>query len=436
MLIRDTASRRPSMMIDENPSMPGRVQPHQGVIMSNAFHEVSFEMPLELVGRKKANVSVMAQLAIFNDLLESSAGLCLPARDLNEAFSNTFHGKSWRELIVDPVAMGGQGEDYYATDSAVKNMTSQAQTLLTVLAGLGYGMDMALALRVVSMMPMRRYYIARSMPGAYLASLIAGKPSWRLNTNAVGDQVKPYFHVYYRGSDTPLFPVAFSSDPVTNEEALVVQKVGGSDDTLAIAIEDVVFKPSSYSSAYFEGDAVEISHELAAHWLTHGQSLQLYSSHAERSQTLHGAKTMTHTFALSQIKRSLATDPFLSYTLIPVGLETVRDPAKRWNPDMAYSRAYLPLIQQAQEAYQQVIEKHPGCESPESIAARKSATVRFNQMLQDGLVAFWSDTRELNDYHSLAKVFLSSDPEQTLHFSSTNPVDVFKKIAFGDNAWG
>jgi hypothetical protein len=377
-----------------------------------------------------------AQAYLFRDLIEAHTGIRLSGGDVTDTFALTFHAMDWAELMISLTPT--EGGAYYAA-GARDVVTQRAAVLQQLLPGVGQK-----AARVILDMPMSRYAQCRSVDGAHLATLLAGRPSWRLSED---DDDRPM--IFDALTDRGYVPVCFNADPRTNAERVIgldpltgvetplpMEQVryirrGSAGEGAAcndLGLEDIAFSDAVAERFYDQA----LSYPLARRWYSAGNPLRIVIEDDDREPSAWllsspgDRQGASFDEAIQDICAFYGREHLI---MLPAGLSEVRDPAERWKPTFRHSQAILPSIEAADIAYQQALdsigEAHSGAQAE---ATLRDATRAYNETLTLALKAFWRDTREINSWQALEQAYMTRDPDHVLCFSSVSPLQVFREL--------
>lgn len=398
------------------------------------------------------------QAYMLRDLLDKHYGVKLTGANITNCFAALFHKMDWPTLTSN--LRGESNVPYYAltsTDLSAPNLVSKELALLLSehLPNQRYesitdGMSMATLLagkvqspiRAILDMPLACYKTPRTMAGALLTTLLAGRPSWQMEDYrawANTKEQKENFSVFDGRTDRAVLPRYFNSDPLTNGERLEGMDAE-TGDTVIIPIEDVRYTrlnrpkgqpktnyalaehaPRSGVADAFYKQAV--SYPMARHWFNAGNDLKviLFVGNAPQRENLshwvaEGGKRDFDT----AIQALCNYHSCYNVILIPIGLDEVRNPKERWEPVYKHTKALIHDLELADLKYNKTIDQiSAGMSNDKACDLLAKATHQYNETLIKIVEAVWKDTREINNQETIYSVFGTSDMDKHLCFSGS-----------------
>lgn len=369
-----------------------------------------------------------AQAYILRDLIEHHSGIRIAGGDVTDTFALAYHAMDWAKLMIGRTSP--TTERYYATLTR-ENSATRATVLRQLVPGLGQA-----SVRVALEMPAARYSHCRTIDGAHLATLLAGRPSWHLPDyyldETLGSQTPVIFDAR---SDRGYVPRGFSSDPLTNAEYVLGHDLVRGEE-VRIPVSDVRYIRRNCVEGMHDQDGVvlqqALSQPLARRWLDAGNSLSVLLFKGNRNLAklcLEPVKLEASTDIELAIRNLYGSPDYDHVVVLPVGLSEVRDPNERWKPMFRHSRAILSAVEMADARYQQALDRISMATSGEQAKAIiREATSTYNETLALALKAFWRDTQEINSWKALAQAYMTRDPDNELCFSGVSPLQVFRGL--------
>lgn len=393
---------------------------------------------------KGAEGCLESQAKILRDGLERNYGIQLNDADAKDAMALVFFGECWESAVnnaqSDPYVSSNGG---YYLDVKGSGILF-ANRLRTILGDQGASIDG----NVFSILPRERYDTARSHEGALIASVLAFRPSTRLNiealsimsnVNSLGAPIKDQYTIYDQRSDTACFPLYFSSDPFTNEEYLRALTLA-ENRYILIPTKDVRFTRFAPNESDRGGEQYSLmtncnsksdadryydkafSPATARHWFCGGNSLSiLLFVKGEANQTMinHGLGTFDE-----QMSALACCFDDLKIVYLPAGLSV---PPVKSHPSESFARLkkMLPHIQDEDAAFRSIL-KSPMPSSYRDHGKVVKAIDRYNSALSLALTALWEDTKEFNSRALLDELFGKGEAYSSLLFSDN---EIFSPVA-------
>lgn len=365
-----------------------------------------------------------AQAYLLRDLIARHGHCDLSGGDVTDTLALTYHGTDWAALVA--TLRGASEKAYYACASGV--IHQQAAYLAELV-----GIPLDAATRALIDMPRAYYYVARTLPGALLATLLAGRPSWELPVVHDGSPV-----IYDARTDRPYRPDGFSSDPMTNAER--VRGVSSDTGEVTMIPVELVRGVSLSELGAAVGDelaahhyAKAVSEALARRWYDAGNDLYVVAVHRDGAAVpgeLSNWNVQGHHDFGAAVDALRGYHGGVPLIFLPMGLGEVHHPDERWYPKMRLSRAILPEVEAADAEYQAALDRiTKATGNDEASAILSDATRAYNAMLVRALDAFWRDTREINSRDALLSGYgPGADPSERLALGGCNPLRAFREL--------
>ncbi len=122
----------------------------------------------------------------------------------------------------------------------------------------------------------------------------------------------------------------------------------------------------------------------------------------------------------------------VGYEAPGVDFSEVKDPSERWSPQFRNMKDLLPRLQAAAAEYDDSLARIDEVPSDTVETYLGDATEAYNEVLKEGIEAYWKDTREINSREQLYRAYGVANPREALCFTAQNPLQKVRQMIGAD----